>query len=94
MRKVPFHYWLTCMFFTLDPGWLMAAQSDTNTLSQEGFRQIFNGRDLTGWDGDMRFWRVENGAIVGETTPGVKTEGSTFLIWTAGELKDFELRLS
>lgn len=94
MRKVPFHYWLACMFFTLDPGWLTAAQSDTNTLSQEGFRQIFNGRDLTGWDGDMRFWRVENGAIVGETTPGVKTKGSTFLIWTAGELKDFELRLS
>jgi putative membrane-bound dehydrogenase-like protein len=30
-------------------------------------KDIFNGKDLAGWDGDLKFWRVENGAIVGRT---------------------------
>src|SRR6201999_2464 len=32
-----------------------------------GFTQIFDGKTLTGWDGDPTAWRVENGAIVGES---------------------------
>ncbi len=57
------------------------------------FRPIFNGKDLTGWSGDERFWRVEDGAIVGETTEDSRAPGNTFLIWEQGELDDFELRL-
>ena len=26
---------------------------------------LFDGRTLTGWEGDLRLWRVEDGAIVG-----------------------------
>ena len=52
---------------------------------------IFNGEDLTGWDGDPRFWSVENGAIVGETTEENPTEANTFLIWEDGEPSDFEV---
>ncbi len=33
-----------------------------------GFTQIFDGRTLNGWDGDPAIWRVENGAMVGEST--------------------------
>ena len=55
---------------------------------------IFNGKDLTGWDGDSRLWSVKDGAIHGETTDKVKANGNTFLIWKGGRLKDFELRLS
>ena len=57
-------------------------------------KSIFNGKDLTGWDGDTRLWSVKDGAIRGETTPEVKANGNTFIIWKAGELKDFDLRLS
>src|SRR6185437_7402637 len=32
-----------------------------------GFKQIFDGKTLTGWDGDPAIWRVEDGAIVGES---------------------------
>ena len=32
---------------------------------------MFNGKDLTGWDGDPKLWRVEKGEIVG-TSPGIK----------------------
>lgn len=59
-----------------------------------GMKQIFNGKDLTGWDGDPRLWSVKDGAIRGETTPENKANGNTFIIWKEGSLKDFELRLS
>ena len=57
-------------------------------------KPIFNGKDLTGWDGDPRLWSVRNGAIRGETTPDQRANGNTFLIWKGGRTKDFELRLS
>ncbi len=57
-------------------------------------KTIFNGKDLAGWDGDPRLWSVKNGAIRGETTATTKTNGNTFIIWTKGRTKDFELRLS
>jgi len=57
-------------------------------------KAIFNGRDLTGWDGDPRLWSVKDGAIRGETTAENKANGNTFIIWKDGTTKDFELRLS
>jgi hypothetical protein len=57
-------------------------------------KKIFNGKDLTGWDGDPKLWSVKDGAIRGETTPQNKANGNTFIIWKAGRTKDFELRLS
>jgi type 1 glutamine amidotransferase len=62
--------------------------------SEEGFRPIFNGKDLSGWEGDARFWSVKDGAIHGETTAQNPTDHNTFLIWRDGEVDDFELRLS
>ena len=55
---------------------------------------IFNGTDLTGWDGDPRLWSVKDGALRGETTAENAAQGNTFIIWKDGVLKDFELRLS
>jgi hypothetical protein len=34
---------------------------------KEGWILLFNGRDLTGWDGDSRIWSVEQGAIIGSS---------------------------
>ena len=55
---------------------------------------LFNGKDLTGWDGDPRLWSVKNGVLRGETTKENPAKGNTFLIWKKGDLKDFDLRLS
>lgn len=53
---------------------------------------LFNGRDLTGWDGDPRFWSVEDGAIKGQSREGQTPEtGNTYLIWKGGVVGDFEL---
>src|SRR6266550_8006130 len=58
-----------------------------------GFSPIFDGKTLTGWDGDPRYWRIENGEIVGETTPDIVVKENNFLIWRGGRLKDFELKV-
>lgn len=64
--------------------------------AQEGaeFQSLFNGRDLSGWEGDTKFWRVEDGVLVGETTEEVTTKKNTFLIYKDEEFGDFELRFS
>ena len=70
----------------------LAAESAPPETGQ--MQQLFNGKDLSGWDGDPRLWSVKDGAIHGETTAENKAEGNTFIIWKGGTLKDFELRLS
>ncbi|GAB4135032.1 MAG: hypothetical protein Tsb009_00810 [Planctomycetaceae bacterium] len=61
--------------------------------TEEGFQSIFDGKTLKGWDGDPKFWSVQDGAITGKTTPQNPTKGNTFLIWQGGKTGDFELKL-
>ena len=60
---------------------------------ESGFVSLFDGKNLGQWDGDPRLWSVENGAITGRTTPQIRAERNTFLVWRGGEVRDFELRL-
>src|SRR4029434_6396949 len=57
----------------------------------EGWQSIFDGSSLKDWDGNMDIWRLENGAIVGTSTPE-KPSGTTYIIWKGGEPKNFELK--
>jgi len=59
---------------------------------EAGFRPIFNGRNLDGWDGDPKYWRVENGCLVGEITPETVVKSNTFIVWQGGRPRDFELK--
>ena len=61
---------------------------------EPGFISLFDGKSLTDWDGNSKFWSVEDGAITGQTTSDNPTKGNTFLIWRGGKLDDFDLRLS
>lgn len=58
-----------------------------------GFKSIFDGKTLAGWDGDPKYWRVENGCMVGEITPETLIKRNTFIIWRDGKPKDFELKV-
>jgi 3-keto-disaccharide hydrolase len=60
---------------------------------EPGFRSLFNGADLTGWDGLPGVWSVEDGAITGRNRAEAPLEGNTFLIWKDGTVGDFTLRL-
>ena len=61
---------------------------------EPGFQSLFNGQNLTGWDGNPQLWSVKDGAIHGQTTAEHPAKGNTFLIWTNGVTADFELRAS
>jgi len=58
----------------------------------DGFTPIFDGKTLDGWDGNPDLWRVEDGAITGQTTPENPLKSNSFLIWRRGEVDDFEIR--
>lgn len=78
---------------------LVAVVSLAQPLSREekkqGFKPLFNGKDLSEWKGDSRLWRVEKGVIIG-SSDGVKLPHNTFLIhkqeWGDFHLK-FQVRL-
>jgi 3-keto-disaccharide hydrolase len=59
---------------------------------EEGFTSIFNGKDLSGWEGEPGYWSVEDGAITGKTTVKQPLDHATYLFWRGGKLADFELR--
>lgn len=60
-------------------------------LAAQGFKPLFNGRNLDGWDGDPRLWSVKDGMIVG-STEGVTLQHNSFLI-TRKSYGNFVLRL-
>ena len=74
-----------CKLFAQDPKPIIG--------DEKGFESIFDGKTLTGWEGNFEFWRAEGGKIVGETTPENKLKSNSFLIWRGGTTGDFELKL-
>lgn len=66
--------------------------ASTNQSSEKGFKSIFDGKTLDGWEGDPVYWRVENGNLVGEITPATLLKTNSFIIWKGGEPADFELK--
>lgn len=60
---------------------------------EAGFRSIFDGKTLTGWEGDPKYWRAGDGVMTGEITPATLIKSNTFLIWRGGAPKDFELKV-
>jgi uncharacterized protein (TIGR03067 family) len=69
-------------------------QTTLTFAAEEGFKSLFDGKNLTGWSGRPQHWSVEEGAITGRTTKEHPAQGNNFLIWTNGTIRDFELRLS
>lgn len=60
---------------------------------EPGFAPIFDGKTLARWEGNATYWRVENGALVGEITAATVIKSNTFIVWRGGRPKDFELKL-
>ncbi|MBK6941653.1 MAG: DUF1080 domain-containing protein [Planctomycetes bacterium] len=56
------------------------------------FESLFDGHSLRGWSGDPSHWSVEDGTIVGRSTPERPLVRNTFLIHE-DVFGDFELRL-
>lgn len=56
----------------------------------EGFTSIFNGKDLSGWEGSPAYWKVENGILTGSADGTLKY--NRFIVWRGGKVKNFGWR--
>ncbi len=59
---------------------------------EDGFKSIFNGKDLTGWEGAAGWWSVEDGCLTGITTKEKPLKAPTYLFYRGAKPADFELR--
>lgn len=73
---------------------LFLALATFTARAEEGFIPLFNGKDLSGWEGDPALWKVDDGIITGTCTGPGTPPHNDFLIWRGGILKDFELRVT
>lgn len=64
----------------------------TSLAAEEGFVSLFDGKTLSGWEGNNAIWSVKDGAITGQTGPETNLKHNTFLVWKGGQVDDFELR--
>ncbi len=76
---------------------LLAGVKPKVFVPEPGFRKLFDGRTLAGWEGLPGFWSVEDRAIEGRTTNENPLTENTFLFARAAGknliVDDFELRL-
>ncbi|TCK80631.1 3-keto-disaccharide hydrolase [Albibacterium bauzanense] len=73
-------------------GRMVFTQPDSMDFNDhEGYISIFDGQTLKGWDGNPKFWRVEDGALVGESTPE-NPSGNNYIVYRDLEAKDFTLK--
>ena len=89
--QIPGHRTESGILLCLCLAWLFLIQG--SLAIEPGFTSIFNGKDLSGWDGEEGLWRVVDGAIEGGKPDGGPVERSSFMFWREGELKDFHLKL-
>jgi hypothetical protein len=57
----------------------------------DGYVSLFDGVSLKGWDGNPKFWRVEDGSIVGESS-AQNPSGNTYLVYRDMTARDFTLK--
>jgi hypothetical protein len=80
------------LLLTLAASAAAAEPGDDKNELEEGFVPMFNGVDLTGWEGAEGWWQVRDGAIVTESTTEKPCPRTQYLYWRGGEPADFEMR--
>ncbi len=70
--------------------WARQLDGEPVCVETAGFSPLFNGKDLTGWEGDTSLWAAQDGMIVGNS-PGIKQ--NQFLA-TEATYADFVLKFS
>jgi hypothetical protein len=67
----------------------LVAGSHAPADDAKGSSTFFNGKNLEGWEGLMKFWSVKDGAIVGYTP---QDPGHNTFLCSKNKYKDFELQ--
>ena len=80
-----------CLLVSAWPVLAQTIQPKPEPKLERGFKYIFNGKDLTNWEGDPKYWSVEDGALTGVADGTLKR--NSFIIWRGGTVKNFEMRV-
>jgi hypothetical protein len=64
------------------------------STGDEGFTSIFNGRDLTEWTMDTKYWSVSDGAITVQCDQKAPFRKRFYLVSKQEAVQDFELQFS
>jgi choline-sulfatase len=67
----------------------VASAAVTVKPGPDGFVTLFNGKNLNGWDGDPKYWSVEDGVMTGQTDGTLKA--NRFITWTGSTIRNFDL---
>ncbi|WP_422931047.1 family 16 glycoside hydrolase [Singulisphaera sp. PoT] len=70
--------------------WIRLLSGEPAYVETAGFVPLFNGKDLTGWEGDKKLWSAKDGILTG-TSPGL--DHNDFLA-TEQSYGDFVLKLT
>jgi hypothetical protein len=63
-----------------------------SSILRHPWHSIHDGATLKDWSApDMSYWRIEDGAITGETTRERNPPRNQFIVWQGGEVGNFEL---
>ena len=82
-------FWPCCAALLLSSPAVSQGKEVAASPATAGFHSLFNGKDLTGWEGLDGFWTVKDGVIVGAETKAHPAP-QTFLICKQ-KFGDFEL---
>ena len=82
---------LMALILVIGVGEASQGQEASALTPPEGFKAVFNGRDLTGWEGSPKYWSVEDGCLTGKADGTLRY--NRFLTWRGGTVKNFELRV-
>ncbi|MDA3924472.1 MAG: DUF1080 domain-containing protein [Kiritimatiellae bacterium] len=77
--------------FALGTAFLLCACVLSHADEKSGEVSLFNGKDLSGWDGAPGWWYVEDGVLTSESSATKPCKVCNYLIWKGDELSDFEL---
>jgi predicted esterase len=80
----------TTYFCAIMNHWARLLDGEPAIVETAGFVPLFNGKDLSGWEGDSSLWSVKDGMIVGDSS-GIKQ--NNFLA-TEASYADFILKFS
>ena len=65
--------------------------ADDSAKPEKGFQPLFDGKEVTAWDGDMSVFRIQNSSVVGGQLKDKIPHN--FFLSHEKEFADFELRL-
>ncbi|WP_197454526.1 sulfatase-like hydrolase/transferase [Stieleria varia] len=82
---------LNAKFSASTPPHPVASAAVTVSPGKDGFVNLFNGKNLNGWEGDPKYWSVKDGAITGVTDGSLKM--NRFLTWKGSTIQNFDLRV-